>query len=178
MAMLEQVITNLQTIGVFKIALPFLLTFAIIYGLLEKLHIFSEDGSETEQKVNAIIAITAAFFVTLFAANSNVALLLTNFFGAFAVVLVFLLGAMMSVELVGGGSEKVRKHIHNAFLLIAGLAVIAIFLSWGGLAVLFPEGFLSGLGRPGVFLSATNLITLVVILAAIGLMLFVVRGGD
>lgn len=42
--------------GVFAYAIPFLLIFAIVYGILDKSRIFSHDAKEGNRGVNAIIA--------------------------------------------------------------------------------------------------------------------------
>lgn len=163
MATLDAVVGNLQDVGLFNYALPFLLTFAAVYGILEKLKIFGGDS----QKINGIIGAVAGFFVMNYAATAqfSIGVFFTNFFGAFSVVLVFLLGIVMAAGLAGyeRGEGWAWEGAPKAFLVLGALAAISIFLSWGGLSVI-------GVGEFGqyVFLDSTTLWTLLVVLLAIG----------
>ena len=60
----QEAIEPLRKIGFFDYYLPFILMFAIFYGLLKKSKIFGEDKSA--EKINLIISLSASFYVTIF----------------------------------------------------------------------------------------------------------------
>lgn len=167
MALLDQVFLTLGDLGVYQYFLPLLITFALVYGILDRIDLFEQD------RINAIVAIVSGFFVANFAggAGAGIGIFLSNFFGAFAVVLVFLLGAMMAIELGSGGSDLERKStLHRAVLWIGALAVLAIFISWGGLSLIY-----SGeIPVDQLFLDELTMVTLLIVLAAIALIYYVV----
>lgn len=172
MAILDAVIGNFQQIGLFNYALPFLLTFAAVYGILEELDLF---GGDTE-KINGIIAAVSGFFVMNYAATAqfSLGLFFTNFFGAFSVVLLFLLGVVMAMGLTGTDSEY-WSQARTGLMLLGGLAALSIFLSWGGLSVM-------GVGslpnyQQYLFVDSTTLWTLFIVLIAIGAIYWVSGGG-
>ncbi|MFB6076843.1 MAG: hypothetical protein ABEK12_01790 [Candidatus Nanohaloarchaea archaeon] len=169
MALLDQVIANFRDIGVFQYVLPFLIVFAAVYGILGRLELFDEN-----EQVNGIIAVVAGLFVANFAATTtfSLGLYLSNFFGAFAVVLVFLLGVLLAVG-AAGEDEETMESIQKWFMYLAALAVVAVFVSRGGLTFL-------GVKAPSVkpFLSGTMFWTVLVVLGAIGLIWWVTGGGE
>lgn len=130
-----------QQAGVFRYVLPFLIVFLVIYGVLERVSPF---GGSNEQRIHAALAAVIALFVTAFTpAGPTMAAFLSNFLGAIAVVLVGLLGALVAAGLVWG--EDFHGTGWARFLGgLAVVAVLAIFLAWGGLAVLFPSGAFGG----------------------------------
>ncbi len=61
---LDNVIFLLQEFGFFRVVLPFLLIFAIVYGIIAKTKIFGDiDSKPMAKNVAAIVAFVAAFFV-------------------------------------------------------------------------------------------------------------------
>ncbi len=167
MALLDQVFQTLGGVGLFQFGLPLLVTFAIVYGILDRIDLFEQP------RINGIIAVVAGFFVANFAGNAGagIGLFMSNFFGAFAVVLVFLVGIMMAIELGSGGADVGRKDtLHKAVLFIGALALVAIFISWGGLSLIGVPAQVDGL-----FLDQTSVVTLLIILAAVGLIYYVVK---
>lgn len=168
MALLDQVVTNLQGADFFRIALPFLFTFAIVYGLLSRVALFGERSGD---KVNAIVAMAAAFFVSRFVvtAGLEVPVVVSNYFGALTVVFLFLMAAMMVRGLVRRESAEEQGGFGTVLLVLAVLAVVSLFVAWGGLGFVLPQG----VNLPTAFLTTTNFITLVVVLAALLLIGFV-----
>jgi len=71
MAITDDFITNLTQLGFFEFLLPWLFTFAIVYGLLMKANLFDKVNA----KVSGVLALVIAFFITPFAGPW-----LTNFF--------------------------------------------------------------------------------------------------
>lgn len=168
MSLLDQVIGNLQGVDFFRIALPFLFTFAIVYGLLSRIDLFGERSGD---KVNAIVAMAAAFFVSRFVvtAGFQVPVVVSNYFGALTVVFLFLMAAMMVRGLVRGEEADEQGGFGTILMILAALAVVSLFVAWGGLGFIFPQG----LDISTAFLTTTNFITLVVILVALLIIGFV-----
>lgn len=168
MALLDQVLRNLQGVDFFRIALPFLFTFAIVYGLLTRVDLF---GDRSGNKVNAIVAMAAAFFVSRFVvtAGLSVPVVVSNYFGALTVVFLFLMAAMMVRGLVRGEEAEEQGGFGTVLLLLAVLAVVSLFVAWGGLGFIFPQG----LDISTAFLTTTNFVTLVVVLVALLIIGFV-----
>lgn len=167
MAIFDQVFRMLGDLGVYQYFLPLLVTFAIVYGILDRIELFEQD------RINAIVALVSGLFVANFAGGvgAGIGIFLSNFFGAFAVVLVFLVGAMMAIELGSGGEDLERKSmLHKAVLWIGAFAVIAIFLSWGGLSLIYT----GPIPWNSLFLDQVTMVTLLIVLAAIALIYYVV----
>ncbi len=171
MVTIASVLDTFGQLGGFRIVLPFLFTFAVVYGIVNRLDLFGED---TNDAVSAIIGIAAALFVSNYvvATGVQVGILFSNFFGALSVVFLFLLSALMVQGIVGG--EPGNSRYNRAIMFLGALAVISIFLSWGGLGFVFPSTpDIAG----SVFLTETTFATLVVILLAVGLIYWVTRSG-
>ncbi len=169
-------VQTLQQIGFFKFVLPFLLMFAVVYGLLQKLDIFGDDSDQ----VDAIVAVVAGFFVAFFVMQSslNFVPFLTNFFGAFAIVAVGLMAVVMGAGLGGYHGDKWawEEGAKKAFFVLGGLAALAIFISWGGLAFLKPENIGSELARHALFDNDTFVALLVILFGAF--LIWWVTGGE
>lgn len=165
MALLDAVFQQLGGIGLYQYGLPLLVTFAVVYGILDRIELFEQE------EINAIIGLVAGFFVANFAggAGASLGLFLSNFFGAFAVVLVFLVGAMMAIELGSGGGEVAGKEtLHRAVLWLGGIALVLIFLAWGGVQLIFPD---VQIGQ--VFIDQTTALTLIVVLVAFAIIYYI-----
>lgn len=176
MATLDNVITQLEAIGVFRYVLPFLITFAIVFGILQKISLFGEE----ERRIDAIVALVSGFFVANYAytAGAGVSIFLSNFFGAFAIVLVFILAVLVAAGIAGyeHGEDGgwIDDKIPTIVMYLGGLAILAIFVYWGGLAAILPGSVSFNVG----FLNSGNLVTLFVVLGAILLIYYIVRAEE
>lgn len=162
MAVLDSVMANLQSIGFFRLALPFLLTFAMVYGVLEKIDLFGD-----ENRISAIIAVAAGLFVSRFIVGAGIDLpvLVSNYLGAMAVVFMFIMAALLVSGMTGMGGEGYRRF----FMYIGAAAGILLFLAWGGLSVMLPTTPSVG----GLFIDSMTFVTLLVVLAALALIAWV-----
>ncbi len=131
----QQWIVAAEQFGVFRYVLPFLLTFVVVYGILER----SSPFGQGQGRIHSVLATIIALFVTAFTpAAPTIANFFSNFFGALAVVLVGILGALIVAGLLFG--EKVQDtRWTNSLMVLGGLAVLAIFLGWGGLGIILPS---------------------------------------
>jgi len=133
MSTLGNALGFLKDFGFFDVILPFLLVFAVVFGILEKTKIFGTekigDVEYSKKNIDAIVAFVIAMFVvaatkivdTMQLALPRVALLLV-------VSLSFLLmiGIFIKPE---GFYEQVEKTWLAIIMIIMFIAVILIFLS-------------------------------------------------
>ena len=127
-----------QKTGIYEFGLPFILTFAISYALLDKIKIFSDT------KINTIIALIISFFVIAYTPLGTLGPFLTRFFGQTTLILIGMLGITMALGRVL--EDLVKKKWKGYLSIPAGLIVAFLFISSGALELL---GFKGG-GAPSV----------------------------
>ena len=154
---LPGLIKALQTQGVFEIYLPFLLTFALFYGLLRKIGIFKaisgQAGQEdsTANKISAVIAFVAAMYITIF---SPAAIPISRFFATFftqssiaivvLMVTIMMLAMLFSLPFLGSEKYNFKTNVIHWLVIGALLVVIGMFISSGGVQLfsnVLPPGF-------------------------------------
>lgn len=175
-------LTTLQGLGVFQYVLPFVLSFVIIYGILNKISLLGSEGNG--DKLHTVVAAVISLFIIVYTpAGASLGTLFTNYFGALAVVLVGVFGALILLGLVFGddwkkmfkkdGGDSVRPGV---FILV-GLIVLSIFFGWGGLSYLFP-GLNLNTGIPQI--GTANMIGILVVVGTILFLMWALdlRGGD
>ena len=153
-----------KDIGFFQFYLPFVLTFAIFYGLLEKVKIFGDKS----RNINLIIALVAALYVIGFTpVGITFAQFLSNFFGQVGIILVSLIAlGMIFFVLVPLSGKEVKDLFNPKYLIpIAALLAIGAYLSSGGLS-LFP-GISLPSGGFGLGLSDQDIVILIIIVLTI-----------
>jgi hypothetical protein len=128
---IESLIVNLRAIG-FQLVLLWLLTLAIVYGILSHL--------ELPKSITArgVISIVSAFMVLLAAAGTQAADFISNLVTSSVLVAFGLIIAMIFLEITGtkaGGEHIFAKHpkFFGAAILIL---FILIFIGAGGLSLL------------------------------------------
>jgi len=136
-------IATLQGLGVFQYVLPFVLSFVIIYGILNKIELLGGDG-DTGDKLHTVVAAVISLFVIVYTpAGASLGTLFANYFGAMAVVLVGVFGALIVLGLVFGDDWNSvlmddDDNIKGGVFMLIALLVLAVFLGWGGLGYIFP----------------------------------------
>lgn len=194
MATFADVVANLQDIGIFKFFLPFILMFAIFYGLLSKTKIFGDPSKDAGvTKINAIVSFVAAMFIMIFpttntfvmgGVNFAIDTFLGQFVGGalifFVVVIVFLMILFMiaSPFKKEGDKDDIPKNILPIAVAIGVVMVLALFLSSGG-SQLFPGlnlGPISGPVFPTLGFGATvidpSVIAMILVFAVMGLAVY------
>ena len=186
MAGIADLIAAGKDIGIFEFYLPFVIMFAILYGLLSKSKIFG--NAEKDRKVRAInlvISLAASAFVM---AYTPVGITLTTFFAnlfthaLIAIVTMVVLLMMVALVLGLGGKELKLETGVKFIVLVLIILVIGIFISSGGLAF-FPGLTLGDVSdTPIVILPNLNLTTqdiaIIVLVVLTGLVIwFVYRSG-
>jgi len=107
---------ELSGTGVFDLVLPFLLVFAIVYGLLSELGLFGDD------KPNVIIALVIAAFAALFFPMGQWLMFLE---GPWAMWLVLILMVMITLSLAG--LDPTDGNLSKGIGAIAILGVLGLF---------------------------------------------------
>lgn len=127
-----------EAAGIFQYALPFLLIFALIFGLLMKLNIFGTKENPNKG-INVIIALAVAFMSLQF---NMVSLFFSEIFPRLGVALSIIL-----VILILGGLFMPTNKKNNWFMV--ALAVI-VFIIIGTVIYNSLDVFGWGLGGPGL----------------------------
>jgi len=107
--------------------LPWIFTFAIVYGLLMKANIF---GDKVNAKVSVALAFVIAFFVTA-VGGPQIGALFVNLFGGAATFIAGILVVILFITMVGyktAESDKVPKIVLGALVI---LGVILFMISQG-----------------------------------------------
>jgi len=107
--------------------LPWIFTFAIVYGLLMKANIF---GNANKQ-VSVALSFVIAFFVTGLG-GPQLALFFTNLFGGASVFLGGILVILLFVSMLGYGENGAFKHI-AALILVIVIGAILFIASTGSM---------------------------------------------
>lgn len=161
---LTEVLNQMNELGVFSYALPFMIVFAIVFGLLQKIKIF---GAEDKAKgINAIIAVGIGGMSLLFDKVPTFFATIFPIFGiglAVFLVLIIALGFFMMGD-DGEGKDKLQW---IGWLVGIGVVVWA-FNEWG-----FLFGGYFGAGNLSFFLQEYFPMILVVGLIAWGIIAIV-----
>ena len=188
MATIQNVVDNLESVGIFEFFLPFILIFAVVFGMLQKTQIFGKSDDKNVTKINAVIAFTFAAFIMVFPTTNAAVYDLTDYIADFVGgTLIYVLGIIVFMILLfmiatpfnkGESPELKTEHALAIGAVVAVVLVIALFISSGG-SEIFPGGphinnglgfnFLGGGG--GLFLGAVQpgVIALVLVLVVIAL---------
>jgi len=175
-----------EALGFFDYYLPFILTFAIFYGLLDRIKIFG--SGNTAKKINLVVSAAIAFFVM---AYTPFGITLKEFFSGFFAGASVILTAGISIALVSAvllyaGGEQLKTggktKIWISIAIISAALIITNFITSGGLAI-FPKftptlgtGF--GAPSPGASLTTSDIIIILIIVVTLGIMWWTVSGGQ
>jgi hypothetical protein len=168
-AALPGLIKALQTQGVFEIYLPFLLTFALFYGLLRKIGIFkTKNDDSTNNKISAVVAFVAAMYITIF---SPAAIPISQFFATFftqssiaivvLMVTIMFLAMFFSLPFLGDQKYNFVEDIIHWLVIAALLIVVGMFVSSGGVQLF------TNMLPPGVKISGEDLALVVLVVLTI-----------
>lgn len=167
----QDVVSTLKEIGVFEFYLPFIIVFAVFFGLLTRTKLFGE-----QRGIAVVVALTAAGFIMVYTpAGITFSQFLAQFFGgAVAVILTFIV-LIVLVSMIGGILPDMCNDIFKGnvlWLLLAfvALIVVGVFISSGGTAIfpglkIAPTQLFSSIG--GLDITTLSIIFLVTGLALI-----------
>ena len=113
-----QVLETLRFLGFFDFLLPWLFTFAVVFGLLRSSKLFGEQNS----RISAALALVVAFFVVGFSGP-----LLSSFFisifGGASIVIAGILVIVLFLGMFGKKPEDIYKSGVLAVLVILGIVL-------------------------------------------------------
>ena len=126
-------VANLNGIGFFDFLLPWIFTFAIIWGLLLKTKVLGDN-----MRVNGVVSIVVAFFIIGFGGPA-LGSFFTTLFGLAVVIIAGLLVALLFLGMGGWDFSKVADpKILGA--IIIGIAVIVFFTAAGSIGIGISSG--------------------------------------
>ena len=125
---IDDLLTNLANIGFYDFLLPWLFTFAIVYGLLVKANIF---GS-VNQRISGILAFIIAFFVSAYR-GPDLASYFVNIFGGSSIIIAAILSIMLFAVLIGFSGQVFAggKHKYGLWAVII-IGILLFATSAGG----------------------------------------------
>ncbi len=168
---------TLKALGFYDFVLPWLLSFAIVFGIIDMAGIFSKRNptthvvESTNKGIEAIIALAFAFYVTLFTPFPGfLSSFFSKLFGNSIIVLSGVLVLLLFLGMVGLQPNRLLKDWgEKLFVGLAVLIALLIFLNAGG----------SVLGFGGITLvNATDWLTLLVFFGIIGFVIWLVVHGN
>lgn len=177
---IEGVISTLKEIGVFQFYLPFILVFAILFGLLVKTKLFGE-----QRGIAVVIALAAAAFIMVYTpVGITFSQFLAQFVGGAVAVILTLVVLIVLVNMLSTKEAGILPDMWNdifkgsmLWLLLAFilLIVFGVFVSSGGTSIF-----------PGLKINPTELfssigglspVTLTIIILIVGTALIVFLFG-
>ncbi|MFB6193009.1 MAG: hypothetical protein ABEK00_02060 [Candidatus Nanohaloarchaea archaeon] len=129
MGVIEQVILTMEEMG-FNVFLPWLLVFAVSYGLLNKYEVISE-----ETQVNGVIALAFAFLSVIGVSSFAPAGMWTHFASAIAFGIFGLLSLMILFAVAGYDLENMGDQYSIPWIfagVIAIVSFIGVLVGYGG----------------------------------------------
>jgi hypothetical protein len=179
MVTIANLIATGQSFGIFDFFLPFILMFAIFYGLLAKTKIFGNSNEKPARIVNLVISLGVAAYILIFTpAGTTISSFMANFFGQTMIAIFSLLAFIMVLYLVmnilkPGASWDWTKWAWAA-LIVTAILVGGAFISSGG-GMVFP-----GLKLPYSFDFGMNsgLLALLIVIALTALVIYFLSKSD
>lgn len=149
MASFAEALNIFTDIGLREVLIPFLLTYAIVYGLLQKVNIFQK-GEQPFKELNATLAIIIALGVVLSPTARTIITSITAPLAAFAIILFLLLIVMFSAgmkmkdieDIIGTKMLTPTKPENVWFIILLGIGLIIILISVVGA---FPDAIASNM---------------------------------
>jgi hypothetical membrane protein len=175
---LGNVLEFFRALGVYDVVLPFILTFTIVFAILERTRVFGMEKvgevEVTKKNLNAMVAFVLAFLVvassklvaTITAVSSEIIVLLL-----LSVFFLMLVGTFHGEEELKGG-VKLQGAWKIIFFVIMFIGVVAIFLN----AIKTDSGYSWLEMGVGVLLeagSSTGISAILLLMVMIGIILFI-----
>lgn len=121
-------------LGVYDVILPFLLTFTIVFAIMEKTKILGKEWHEESQKelpkknLNAMVAFVIAFFVV---ASSELVRVINEALANIVLLLLLSIGFMLLVGSFHNGKDEfvLKGGWKTAFMVIMFIGIVLIFMS-------------------------------------------------
>jgi len=148
------ILAQWEQAGIFSYMLPFLLIFAMVFGVLVKTNLFKENKS-----INAIIALA----VSLMALQFNfVSIFFSELFPRMAIGLIILLVVIILLGIFAPN----EKWVNYTFFGVAVVVLISVLVNSAGAVSFFGGGFLGNIYWPSIIPWVVLIIILAVIVGA------------
>ena len=118
--MLGNLLSQLEQLGFFSYVLPFLLIFALIFGILMRVKIF-----ENNKAINAIIALSVGLMALQF---NFVPIFFSEIFPRLGVGLSVILGLLILVGLFSDYSDPDKRGIATLIIWVVGLITFIVII--------------------------------------------------
>lgn len=129
----EALVGNLNALGFFGFLLPWIFTFAVLFGLLLKSKAFGEN-----KRIIGVISLVVAFFVVGFGGPA-IAVFFSSLFGLAAVVLAGILVIALFLAMSGTDISKIAENKAVAYAIV-GIGIVVFFTAAGALGIQLSEG--------------------------------------
>jgi len=166
MVSITDILNQWASIGVFSYVFPFLLIFAIVFGILQNIKIFGTDEKKTKG-INAVIAIALAFMALL---NDYVSTFFATIFPRFGVALAIFLVAVIFLGFFFKPDSN-GKWDKSVSWIGWVLAIGVIIWAWNN----WSDSFLGGFGI-GYF-DSTMVWSILLLGGVVGLIAWIVKSG-
>lgn len=161
------------SVDLFSGVLPFVISYVLFFFLLKKVPVFKdEDGNITDQRVPAIVAIAAAFYVARFVAvNPLYQDFFVQYFGTLTIGIIGVLGLLMLLGMMGWDLRSWDGEGEKSWIAaLMGIIAIAAFTVSGGVLAFLPGqeagGILASVSGAIAFTLESGLIWIIVVGAA------------
>ncbi len=183
---LDQVITLLQNFGFFRVILPFLLVFSIVYAVLIKTKVLGEEPTGTAKSAATIVALVSAFLVIVYTPVVDaISTLLPQ--ASFLIIVVVLLLMVLGLFGISFGEKgpfaqkPVTLYIIAIIVLVIFVAILGFVLGPNVPALYAFSQFLTGIIPITGEVSADTvalLVGLMIILGIVGGVIYMVTKSD
>lgn len=169
LSVIQETLVAMEGSGLYTVALPFVLVFAIIYGLLSKLELFGDKS----RQVNAVVGLSGALYAVSSPAVQGFGQQFIPLYGSVGLLLVFALTIMIALGLTNITPEQYSKTFAVMGAVLAA-GVVGLIVNAGGLSVL-GVSLPTAVAVPAI--SAATIGTVAVVGAAGAGVVYMVRGG-
>ena len=156
--------------GFLDLILPFILIFVLVFGILQKIGLFTTEQKQPDRRINGVLALVIAGMIVLphvvglYPPNSDPIVLINKFLPSTGVLLLAVLCVVLLLGLAGG---KIPSLVSGLVAVIA-VGILLIIISLAVFPGFFPSWY---------FLRDARMQALLIILLVMGLIgWFVIRG--
>lgn len=128
---LGNVVQFFEQLGVFDVLLPFLLTFSVMFALLERTKVFGTEGNHSRKNLNAMVSFVVSFLVV---ASSKLVEIVTKVSSEIVVLLLIivfflmLVGSFFSADETAKGVFLKEGGWRTGFMAFVAISLLFIFL--------------------------------------------------
>ncbi len=170
---------TLKAMGFYDFVLPWLLAFAIVFGILQTVKIFKK-GDDSNTSVDAVVSLVVAFYLTIFTPYSG---FLSSFFGKlFGSSIIMLSSVLVLLMFVGifgfNMKDLLTKKDEHGKDQITTLGIAGLIGAFVVAAILFINATSGVFSFGGADLVNSETLTVLLFFGIIGaVILFVVNGS-